>query len=197
MKKFITILMVVSLCNLTSHAQGRFGVKGGLNFDSVKDVSENVDDTWSKKTGYHIGITYQAKVPIIGIAVQPELLFMRNRAESDMIPYQSLYIDNLVLPVNIQLGLDLLLLRPYVMVSPYISYAVGKGDMLSNTSWDDFNRLSYGYGLGAGLDIWKLSVSGKYNFGLGKIQSSGEPINGTTLKNAKMEGFQLSVTIWF
>ena len=136
-------------------------------------------------------------MPIIGFAVQPELLFMRNRAESDMIPYQSLYIDNLVLPINIQLGLDLLLLRPYVMVSPYISSAVGKGDMLSNTSWDDLNRLSYGYGLGAGIDIWKFSVSGKYNYGMGKIQSSGDLINGRNLRKAKMEGFQLSVTLWF
>lgn len=177
-------------------AQGRFGIKGGLNFNSLKDVSSNVDDTWKKQTGYHMGLTYQAKIPFIGLGFQPEILFVRQKTQNSL--NQSLYLDYLTLPVNIQIGLDLLLFRPFVMFSPYISYAVGKGDMLSGQDWDSINRFDYGYGLGAGIDIWKLQVSGKYIWGLGKLQQAGsQPINGNTFKNAKMEGFQLSVAWMF
>jgi len=84
------------------------------------------------------------------------------------------------------------------MFSPYVSYAVGKGESFETAEWDDINRFDYGYGIGAGIDIWKLQVSGKYNWGLGKLQSAGAgAINGETFKNAKLQGFQLSVSIMF
>jgi len=196
MKKIAILFLLMCLTTMPMWSQGRAGIKGGLNFNSLKDVSNNANDTWNNQTGYHIGLTYQAKIPFLGLGFQPELLFVRQKTENNI--NQSLYLDYITLPVNIQIGLDLLLFRPFVMFSPYISYAVGKGDMLSGQSWDDINRFDYGYGLGAGVDIWKLQVSGKYVFGLGKLQdANSQPINGTTLRNAKMEGFQLSVAWMF
>lgn len=196
MKKITTLLLLTFLSTASMWSQGRLGIKGGLNFNSLKDVSENVDDTWKNQTGYHMGLTYQAKIPFLGLGFQPELLFVRQKTESSH--NQSLYLDYLTLPVNIQIGLDLLLFRPFLMFSPYISYAVGKGDVLSGQDWDDINRFDYGYGLGAGVDIWKLQVSGKYIWGLGKLQdATSQPINGDTFKNAKMQGFQLSVAWMF
>ena len=41
-------------------SQGRFGIKGGLNFNSLKDVSDNASDTWNRQTGYHMGLTWSA-----------------------------------------------------------------------------------------------------------------------------------------
>lgn len=196
MKKLTTLFLLLSLATVPMWSQGRAGIKGGLNFNSLKDVSNNVDDTWNKQTGYHLGLTYQVKIPFFGLGLQPELLFVRQKTENSV--NQSLYLDYLTLPVNIQIGLDLLLFRPFVMFSPYVSYAVGKGDMFSGQSWKDINRFDYGYGLGAGVDIWRLQVSGKYIWGLGKLQDAGsQPINGSTFKNAKMEGFQLSVAWMF
>ncbi len=198
MKKITLVLLISLLSTTLSFSQGKLGIKGGLNFNSLKDVSGNVDDTWSKQTGYHLGLAYQLKVPFIGLGIQPELLFVRQKTEANTIPSNAITLDYLTLPVNLQLGLDLLLFRPFVMVSPYISYAVNKGDMLSGTNWDNINRFDYGYGLGAGIDIWKLQISGKYNWGLGKLQSAGStPINGQRLRDAKFEGFQLSVTVMF
>ena len=198
MKKIAVIVLGILILSASATAQSKFGVKGGLNFNSLKDISENVDNTWSKQTGYHFGVTYQFKVPVIGIGLQPDLLFVRQRAENSIGPNQSFYLDYLTLPLNIQLGLDLLLIRPFIMFSPYVSYAVGKGESFETAEWDDINRFDYGYGIGAGIDIWKLQVSGKYNWGLGKLQSAGDgAINGETFKNAKLQGFQLSVSIMF
>lgn len=186
------------LVSASAFSQAKFGVKGGLNFNSYKDISGSVNDTWNNQTGYHFGVLIQTKVPIIGLGLQPELLFVRKGVENPDIPANSFYLDYLQLPINVQVGLDLLLFRPFIMVSPYISYAIGKGDMLVDTEWDNLNRLDYGYGLGVGVDIWKLQVTGKYNWSMGKLQdATSTPINGTTLKNAKIQGFQLSVALLF
>ncbi|MDP3437439.1 MAG: porin family protein [Bacteroidales bacterium] len=198
MKKIATIVILILLVSSSAFSQAKFGVKGGLNFNSFKDISGSVNDTWSNQTGYHFGVLIQTKVPIIGLGLQPELLFVRKGVENPDIPANSFYLDYLQLPINVQVGLDLLLFRPFIMVSPYISYAIGKGDMLENAEWDNLNRLDYGYGLGVGVDIWKLQVTGKYNWSMGKLQdATSTPINGTTLKNAKIQGFQLSVALLF
>jgi hypothetical protein len=198
MKKITTIVILMLLVSSSAFSQAKFGVKGGLNFNSYKDISGNVNDTWSNQTGYHFGVLIQTKVPIIGLGLQPELLFVRKGVENPDIPANSFYLDYLQLPINVQVGLDLLLFRPFIMVSPYISYAIGKGDMLEDAEWDNLNRLDYGYGLGVGVDIWKLQITGKYNWSMGKLQdATSTPINGTTLKNAKIQGFQFSVALLF
>jgi hypothetical protein len=198
MKKIAAVAILMLLISSSAFSQAKFGIKGGLNFNSYKDVSGNVNNTWNNQTGYHFGVLIQTKVPIIGLGLQPELLFVRKGVEDPDVPANSFYLDYLQLPINVQVGLDLLLFRPFIMVSPYISYAIGKGDMLENAEWDNLNRLDYGYGLGAGIDIWKLQITGKYNWSMGKLQdATSTPINGTTLKNAKIQGFQLSVALLF
>jgi hypothetical protein len=198
MKKITTIVILMLLVSASAFSQAKFGVKGGLNYNSYKDISGSVNDSWNNQTGYHFGVLIQTKVPIIGLGLQPELLFVRKGVENPDIPANSFYLDYLQLPINVQVGLDLLLFRPFIMVSPYISYAIGKGDMLVDTEWDNLNRLDYGYGLGVGVDIWKLQITGKYNWSMGKLQdATSTPINGTTLKNAKIQGFQLSVALLF
>ena len=106
-------------------------------------------------------------------------------------------MDYLTLPINIQLGLDLLILRPFIVVSPYISYALQKGGDLTNQDWDDINRFNYGVGAGVGLDIWKLQIMGKYNWGLGKLESATNTTWEEKYENAKIQGFQLSVAFLF
>jgi hypothetical protein len=198
MKKITTLVLFMFIVAGLTWSQGRLGIKGGLNFNSPKDITEDTDVTWNSKTGYHLGLTYQAKLPFLGLALQPELMLVRKQSENSTNPSQSIYLDYLTLPVNIQLGLDLLLFRPFVMFSPFLSYAIGKGDMFADAGWKDLNRVDYGYALGGGIDIWKIQISGKYVWGLGKLQdATSRPINGETFKNGKMEGFQLSMAWMF
>jgi len=191
MKKILSVIAVLFLITYTADAQ-RFGVKGGLNFNNLRDLSENVTESYDSRTGFHLGIMYQKKIPGIGLAVQPELMYMRTGVKNSG---DGIYTDNLILPVNLQLGLDLIMIRPYITVAPYVTYAIGKGDGFTDTKWDDLNRFNYGIGAGVGIDIWKLQISGKYNWDLGPL--SEENIMGGNLDNAKMKGFQLSVGLFF
>ena len=90
------------------------------------------------------------------------------------------------------MGINLLLFRPFVFASPYVSYAISKGGEFSSVDWDSLNRLDYGVGLGAGVELWKLQVSGKYNWSMKKLNS-----NQMDIGDAKLKGFQLSVAFLF
>ena len=218
MKKLLSVLLALMVVSTLSFGQSKFGIKAGLNFNTLEDVTESgsVNQAWKNQTGYHFGIAWQFKIPIIGIGVQPELLYSKVRtsfmevnafaqpnnngfiaSNAILPPLSEVEIDYLTLPINFQLGLDLLILRPFIVVSPYISYALQKGGDLSNGDWDDVNRFNYGVGAGVGLDIWKLQIMGKYNWGLGKLMTATQTTWEEKYESAKIQGFQLSVAFLF
>lgn len=172
-------------------------MKAGLNYNSIDEVKIDGKETWNKSLGYHAGLTYQVKIPLIGLGIQPELLYVRNKNESAENVGQSMTLDYLLLPVNVQLGLDLILFRPFIMAGPYLSYAVGKGEQLANTDWKDLNRVDYGYTLGAGIDFWKLQLSGRYVKGMGKISDAEGIPSIEGLKGATNGGFHISLALLF
>lgn len=211
MKKFFSLAIVLIVISSVAGAQSRFGIKGGLNFNTLENVTKagGFEEAWKSQTGFQVGVLWQIKVPLLGLAIQPELLYSQVRTTTSsqvflgtpipIIEVSDIKMDYITLPVNIQLGIDLLLLRPFIFVSPYISYAVGKGgEFFENSQWDDINRFNYGVGAGVGLDIWKLQIVGKYNWDLGKLMSAENNNSWDNLyKNAKLQGFQISVGFLF
>lgn len=225
MKKFITLALALIMTASFAGAQSRFGIKAGLNFNTLEDVTQSgsVDNAWKSQTGYHFGIAWQIKVPLLGIALQPELLYSKVKTHIADIPAEGRFspssyyvssqypqviiddtfnpaeieLDYLTLPINIQLGIDMLLFRPFVFVSPYVSFALQKGADLEDQEWDNINRFNYGVGAGVGLDIWKLQIVGKYNWGLGRLESATNTTWAQKYENAKLQGFHLSIALMF
>jgi hypothetical protein len=198
MKKLFALLLGVLIISTSSFAQVRFGVKGGLNFTNMSNISSNVNETWKNQTGYQLGVALQLKIPVVGLAIQPELLYSTVETSDPANPSNSIKLDYATLPVNFELGIDMLIFRPFVIAAPYISYAIQKGARLEDQPWDDINRFDYGIGIGAGIDLWKLQIMGKYNWGLGKLQSAEANWDqAETYKNARLQGFQLSVAFLF
>lgn len=198
MKKLLALLLGILIVSTSSFSQSRFGIKGGLNFASASNISSNINETWNSKSGYQFGVALQLRVPLIGLAIQPELLYSTVESVDPALPTNSIKLDYLTLPINFELGVDMLIFRPFIVASPFISYAIQKGARLEDQPWDDINRFDYGIGLGAGIDLWKLQIMGKYNWGLGKLQAAGhEWDQANTYKNATLQGFQLSVAFLF
>ena len=190
MKKFVLSFLALFIV-IGLSAQKHFGIKAGLNFDNAKEIKWS-SETIDKSTGWHAGFLLLAKLPL-GFAFQPELLYSVKKYGKREHKFELSYIE---LPLNFQWGIDLLLLRPFVMASPYISYLAKVGGHA--TEWNKekkLNNLDYGFGLGFGLDLWKLQVTAKYNWGLGKlgnIKTDKWELNDSSLKN-----FQLSLGILF
>lgn len=220
MKKLITIVLALLVVSAASFGQTKFGVKAGLNFNTLTDITQagSTNAAWDAQTGYHIGLAVQMKVPFLGLAIQPELLYNAIRSEPNpsltyggpkptingdfmsqnvVEPVTEIRMDYITLPINFQFGIDLVLLRPFVVVCPYIQYAIQTGVVLEDQPIDDVNRFDYGVGLGVGLDLWKLQIMGKYNWGLGKLNSATETTWNQKYQDAKLQGFQLSVAFLF
>lgn len=203
MKK-IAVLLSVFL--LSTAVYGQFGIKAGLNFNSMKDFNVNeLQSSFEGKTGFHVGVLYKLNLPL-GFALQPELMYTQKGGSIDLGGRESgdIQMNYLQLPVNLQWGVDLVLFRPFIMVSPYIGYAIAKGDGFKDVEWSNLNKFEYGVGLGAGLDIWKFQVSGRYCWDLGtmsdfKGDNFGEGAEDAfkALNNGKNRGFELSIAFLF
>lgn len=89
MKKVLLVIIALVLIVPVSNAQAKFGIKGGLNFNTFSDLNLAGSPTLKNSTGYNFGILLQFKVPMVGLALQPELMFTTKGTEID---YLSTYV---------------------------------------------------------------------------------------------------------
>jgi hypothetical protein len=176
MMKKIFILLAVMVVAGNMEAKVRVGVKGGLNFSSFS--ADYI--SFSNRTGWHAGAMMNISFPF-GLTLQPELLYSFKGVNNVSLiglydgghpnPRKGISIGYVELPVDLQWGIKLPLLRPYLSLTPYASYAIN-----SDTSIDDIKKWDGGIGVGAGIDIWKLQLSVKYFWGFGNVtESFGSP----------------------
>lgn len=197
------LLLVTAFMLLSVQGFSQFGIKGGLNFNSLEDINlRGVKDfDIGNSTGFNVGILYKTKIPLIGLTIQPELIYSQTNSSinTDIIGGSNLNGDlklgTLMLPVGLQWGIDLMLFRPFIQAVPYIGYTVNTQNKITNLNWN-VDKFKYGVGLGAGLDIWKLQISGRYNWDLGDV-AEFEWKGVDTFKGGKNKGFELSLAILF
>lgn len=186
MKKFLYTSAAIFLFCLTavpSFAQGRFGLLGGVTFSSAK-ISELKT---SSVTQYHAGLTYQLKLPL-GFSIQPALQYHVKGTRLDNVLEGAptsfdLKVGYLELPVSFQWGPDLLLLRPFLDVTPYIGYGINSkmsaGAVSASNNWKEacLKRMEYGLGLGIGLEVWRFQIIGRYNWNFGSLYSAKQLVD--------------------
>ena len=197
------LLLVTAFMLLSVQGFSQFGIKGGLNFNSLEDINlRGVKDfDIGNSTGFNAGILYKIKIPLVGLAIQPELIYSQTNSSinTEIAGLSNLNGDlklgTLMLPVGLQWGIDLVLFRPFIQAVPYIGYTVNTQNKITNLNWN-VDKFKYGVGLGAGLDIWKLQISGRYNWDLGDV-AEFEWKGVDTFKGGKNKGFELSLAILF
>lgn len=179
MKRLITIASFV-LITICASAQVHYGFIGGATFSSAKPKEWKI----TENTMYHAGASVQFCLPA-GFSIQPSLLY---QVKSSHIPsienvpsvegYEAwkafdYSVGYLEVPVSIQWGPDLLIMRPYVELVPFVGYALNNkfddGTEVSKNDWKSLKRWEYGVGLGAGLEVWRLQLSARYNWNFGSM----------------------------
>ena len=170
MKKFLTALAAaMMLFSVQAYAGGKFGVTGGLNFNTAKIKDVKMD----AQAGWNVGLTYNLDLPL-GFSLQPALVYTQKGAliGTDAVNVKQ-SVGSLNLPVSVQWGPDLLVARPFLDVTPYVGYSlVNKVEVLGISAGDKGkNAFEYGLGVGAGLDVWKLQVVVRYNWNFGVLGS--------------------------
>ena len=166
MKKIAFLLVsLLLLGGVAANAQGVI-VKAGFNYTNASSVQ----DLKSGKTGWQFGAGFQTE-SWTGFSLQPELVYkVKGVTLEDATKVSMNYVE---LPVNIQWGPDLLIARPFIFASPFLGYNIGtkfsKETTLADTINRNFHRFEYGLGLGLGINVWKLQITGKYNWNFGQI----------------------------
>ena len=166
MKKIAFLLVsLLLLGSVAANAQGVI-VKAGFNYTNASSVQ----DLKSGKTGWQFGAGFQTE-SWTGFSLQPELIYkVKGVTLEDATKVSMNYVE---LPVNIQWGPDLLIARPFIFASPFLGYNIGtkfsKETTLADTINRNFHRFEYGLGLGLGINVWKLQITGKYNWNFGQI----------------------------
>ena len=189
MKRFLSAaaFFLMSLCFADKISAGNFGVIGGANFYTmnVKEVSSHTMTQW------HAGVTYKLGLPL-GFHIQPSLLYNVKGAD---LKTTDLSVGYLEMMASVQWGIDLILFRPFLDVSPFVGYGL--------TSWGDLKGLwnegaekfECGVGLGGGLDIWRFQFVARYNWNLGPLMK--KDFNLDAIRNANFGGVTLSMAYFF
>ena len=193
MKKFIAAaaLFLMSLSFGDRLSAGNFGILGGASFYSanLKEVNAKAVTQW------HAGLAYKLNLPL-GFHVQPALLYNVKGVDAGQnITSLDLSVGYLELMASVQWGIDLILLRPFVDVSPFVGYGINSWGDLTDLWKNGANKFEYGVGLGGGLDIWRFQIAARYNWNFGRLFK--EDLNLDLLKKANFGGVTLSLTYFF
>ncbi len=183
--------LILSLCLFffavgISQAQIRAGIKGGLNFNSNGKLLQTASQIDSdNKLGYHFGGWMRIKIPVLGIFVQPELLYTHTQSEYDNTgDYKLNKIDIPVLFGTKILGIGKIYAGP-----AFQNILKAK---LADQKLEDIEGFTVGMQLGAGVEFGKIGVDLRYERGLSKLESS---ITGTQDKiDSRAKQFILSLS---
>lgn len=204
MKKAIIAIAALFVA-LSANAQ--IGVVAGLTSSST-NVEAAVADI-KNVNQYHVGITYKIGIGNM-LAIQPALIYnMKGTQLGDIAGLDDVDVDYktgyLELPVQVQLGFGIgSIARVYGFAEPFVGYAItnqvqGLGDTVKN--WDNVkNRLEYGVGLGAGVELFRhLQVSVKYFWNLGDVYGADITFGDVTkdIATSKCNGIAASVAFLF
>ena len=110
----------------------------------------------------------------------------------DNVQYKSGYVEA---SAGLQVGLDLLVARPFLVAEPFIGYQVTGNEAAVK---DVTNKLEWGFGVGVGVDVIKhiqLRVEWFKNLGALANASGEQAVNA--LKDTNYQGIKITAGIFF
>ncbi len=198
MKRLAMLISTILVVSLAANAQFlRFGVKGGVSsstvkidkttFSTIDDAETFVVEQGNSKMGLHFGLF--GRIQVLGFYVQPELLFTQSKgevvltditnSESPLKSIRDQKFNKIDIPVMVgwKIGPARLGLGPVasVMLSEQDGLKEELADATNETVKSNFKNATFGYQVGAGLDIFKFAtLDVKYEGNLSKL---GEGVN--------------------
>ncbi|MDE6143379.1 MAG: porin family protein, partial [Muribaculaceae bacterium] len=136
--KKIILTLLVAICTMgVANAQFRFGVKAGLNINSLhlNSLQENFDK--DNHCGYTLGVMTEFQVPIIGLAFDLSAMYTRMNSDLDStVPSEEdvAYNKNfLEIPLNLKykIGLPIVgsIITPYIFTGPSFAIKLDKNSL--------------------------------------------------------------------
>ncbi len=168
---YLVLLTSFSVISM-SFAQVDVGLKGGISYNSNGDLSEitsginNIISGADAKTGYNVGFWLNAKLPVLGIFIQPEINYVRTKSAYNSTNYSLQKLD-----IPVLFGFKILKFAK-IYAGPSFQYVMDASfglNTIQSMQTDDF---SVGMNIGAGFEIGKLGFDVRYDRGLTASEST-------------------------
>ncbi|HUW06490.1 MAG TPA: porin family protein [Williamwhitmania sp.] len=178
MKRYSLILLFVFLTVGIANAQlFKFGIKAGVSSSRVKfseiDLGNNlVAKEGNSITGMHFGVV--SRVQLLGLFVQPELYFSSTGGDIKIVDI-STGVETVRTQKFNKIDIPVLVGWKFgparVGIGPVASIVISDKAVLKDyTGYDEqFNKATFGYQVGVGLDIWKIGFDLRYEGSLSKL----------------------------
>ncbi|TMM31285.1 PorT family protein [Polaribacter aestuariivivens] len=181
MKKVILVMCLAFAFSQTSNAQINFGLKGGINYnnagkDSFKNATNDIADGASAKTGFHAGLWFRGKIPILGLYLRPELVYTQVKTEFEEQNNSNDYSFK-KLDVPVLLGKKFLGFAN-AFIGPSFQYIIDDNISFNNLSSDEFDKFSVGLQMGFGVEFGKLGLDVRWERGLSDNEAKFASNNG-------------------
>lgn len=176
LKKILLALVITIVGVGAANAQFRFGVKAGLNLNSLSTSNLKSNFNKDNAAGYTAGLMTEFQVPIIGLCFDLSAMYTRMNSEPDYhftttgetdVAYNKNFIE---IPINIKykFGLPVVgnILSPYLFTGPAFAFKLDKNtvkDIQTKTC-----QVAWNIGVGVEL-VHHLQISGSYGFGINNI----------------------------
>lgn len=169
MKKVILIVFLALGLSQISNAQINFGIKGGVNYNNNGDATlsstgNDIIDGAESKSGFHAGVWFRGKLPILGLYLRPEIVYTQVKSEYTYKSAATDY-DFKKLDVPVLLGKKVLGFGN-VFIGPSFQYIIEDDFSFSDLSSDDFDKFSVGMQMGFGVEFGKVGLDVRWERGL-------------------------------
>ncbi len=170
MKRIVlfTLISVLSLAasgSAYAFGWGKIGVRGTYQTAGLSSAGAPT------LRGGGGGVALNVYLPVSGMAVQPELNYIYK--------YDRQMLE---IPVNFQVGLDLVLIRPFLCVTPYLNLPLSSGENMA------VNPFQAGFGVGGGIDLWHFQIQCRYNWNITDFYKN---------ETGKLRGVDLGLVFFF
>ncbi|WBX74635.1 porin family protein [Tenacibaculum pacificus] len=178
MKKIILMTFLLIGGIQLSKAQVNYGIKAGVNYNSnsFSDVKNDVLSGGESKTGFHAGVWLRGKIPILGMYIQPELVYTQLNSDvifkpnTSSVTVKTSYTLNKI-DVPVLLGKKIFKFGR-VFAGPSFQYIID-GDFGTDEIKDvEADGFSMGIQLGAGVDLGKFGIDVRWERAFSDTESS-------------------------
>ena len=211
-KNLITLAVVVAafVAALPAQAQVKFGVKAGLNVNSVSlkgNLADNLDS--NNRTGFFAGLTADVTIPLAGLGADISLLYDNKVVGASAVDPATgdIYESNktlhyITLPINAKYTIGLSSIASvYLATGPQFSWNVGDKNWKADLGNDwELNKSEFSWNVGAGATVFShVRVGYNYNIGIGNtaeasiLNTAGQAVKGKLKNNTH----QISLTYFF
>ncbi|HUX53682.1 MAG TPA: porin family protein [Williamwhitmania sp.] len=206
MKRYSLILLFVFLTVGMANAQlFKFGIKAGVSSSRVKFSEIDLGNSLVAKegnsiTGMHFGVV--SRVQLLGFFVQPELYFSSTGGDIKIVDIstgaetvRTQKFNKIDIPVLVGWKFG----PARLGIGPVASIVISDKAVLKDyTGYDEqFNKATFGYQIGVGLDIWKIGFDLRYEGSLSKLGDGVKVLGQERSFDSRNPQILASVALYF